>query len=155
MGIPFQNKMSFTERFMSGGKATVHVDSLSSEFSQRRLVGWMLLIAAIGVQIGVAIWMSSDLRKLQNDITSVSSYIIRNRTLNPTLGQSSCTLDQAFSSAAAPPLVTSTATRTVQIKILLLVLASTLAVFGVISLSPNPFKLPPKPSTVVSLPVPI
>jgi hypothetical protein len=144
MDIPIQNKMSFTERFMSGGKSTVHVTSLSSEFSQRRIIGWALLIAALGVQIGLAIWMSSDLNKLQGDITSVSSYIIRNKTVNPTLGQSSCTLDQAFSSAAAPPLVSSTATRGAQFKILLIVLASTLAVFGLIAISPNPFKLPPK-----------
>ncbi len=147
--------MSFTERFMSGGKATVHVDSLSSEFSQRRIVGWLLLLAALGVQLGVAVWMSSDLRKLQNDITSVSSYIIRNKTVNPTLGQSSCTLDQAFSSAAAPPLVSSTATRGVQIKILMIVLAFTLAVFGLVAISPNPFKLPPKVNAALSLPLPI
>ena len=153
MDIPIQNKMSFTERFMSGGKAIVHVGSLSSEFSQRRIVGWALLVLALGLQIGVAVWMSSDLNKLQKDITSVSTYIIRNKTVNPTLGQSSCTLDQAFSSAAAPPLVSSTATRSVQYKILMIVLASTLAVFGLVAISPNPFKLPPKGFVPVPQPI--
>lgn len=147
MGLGLQNKMSegasFTEKFMSGLK-NVHVTSLSSDFSARRIVGWALLVMALGIQIGVAIWMSSDLTKIQNDITTVSNYITQNRG-TPNLGQTQCTLDLAFNSAAAPNLsntLSSQRTTATQYKILLVILAGVFVVFGFVALTPNPFKIP-------------
>jgi hypothetical protein len=146
MGICLQNKMSeasFTEKFMSGVK-NVHVNSLSSDFSTRRVLGWVMLVLALGLQIGVALWMSSDLNKIQNDITSVNTYITQNRS-TPNLGQSQCSLDLAFNSAAAPNIgqaLSTQRTTATQYKVLLIILAGVFAVFGFIAISPNPFKIP-------------
>jgi hypothetical protein len=147
MGIRLQNKMSesasFTEKFMSGVK-NVHVTSLSNDFTSRRAVGWALLLMALGIQIGVALWMSSDLTKIQEDITLVNTYITQNKS-TPNLGELQCTLDLAFRSDQAPNLsetLSSERTTATQYKVLLILLAAVFAVFGLIALSPNPFKIP-------------
>ena len=134
---------SFTEKFMSGGKS-IHVESLSQDFNSRRIVGWALLIVALGIQIAVAIWMSVDLSSMQNDMTSVSNYIANNKS-SPSLGQSQCSLDAAFNSPAAPNLssaLSNTRTASMQRKTLLIVMAGVLAIFGFIALTPNPFIMP-------------
>jgi hypothetical protein len=147
MGVSLQNKMSegasFTEKFMNGTK-NVHITSLASDFSSRRIVGWVMLVIALGIQITVALWMSADLRNIQDDMTKVSTYIAQNRT-TPNLGETQCTLDLAFNSPLAPNLSKTHSTQrttATQYKILLIILAAMFAVFGLLAISPNPFKIP-------------
>ena len=134
---------------MSGGAKALHVTSLSQDFNARRFVGWSMLILAIVAQIAVALWLSKDIRDSQNNTQALVSFIQQNRTIlsgSRLAGAqaNSCQLDLAFQSNAAPQLPTSSTYNNAQYKILLLVLALTLAVFGFLAISPNPFKLPPK-----------
>ena len=129
---------SFTENFMNGAK-DVHVQSLHSEFSARRFAGWALVVFSILLQGGLAIWLSLDLSSLQEDIHTYNTFIAINRT-TPNLGQSQCSVDMALNSAAAPKPVQTSRIQNSQYKILVLVLSAMFCVFGLIALSPNPFK---------------
>jgi hypothetical protein len=140
---------NFTEKFMSGGAKSLHVTSLSHDFNGRRFIGWFMLCLAILLQGIVALWLSRDIRDSQNETTSLVDFINKNRTVfsnSQLIGAqaNSCQLDLAFQSNAAPSLPTSSKYNDAQYKVLLIVLASTLAIFGFLALSPNPFKLPPK-----------
>jgi magnesium-transporting ATPase (P-type) len=134
---------------MSGGAKSLHVVSLSHDFNARRFVGWTMLFLAIIVQVIVALWLSKDIRDSQNDTLGLVNFIQKNRTTftNAQLigaQASSCQLDLAFQSNAAPALPTNANYNNAQYKILLIVLALTLAIFGFLAISPNPFKLPPR-----------
>jgi hypothetical protein len=134
---------------MSGGAKSLPIVSLSHDFNGRRFVGWFMLILAILVQISVALWLSKDIRDSQNDTLGLVNFIKKNRTTftNAQLigaQANSCQLDLAFQSNAAPPLPTNATYNNAQYKVLLIVLALTLAVFGFLAISPNQFKLPPK-----------
>jgi hypothetical protein len=135
----FSLEKSFTENFMNGAKET-HVQSLSSEFSARRFAGWGLVVFSIIIQVGLAIWLSLDLSSLQKDITTYNKFVAVNRYTPNNLGTTQCTIDIALSSAAAPKPVASERIQTAQYKILVLVLSTMFCVFGLIALSPNPFK---------------
>jgi hypothetical protein len=124
---------------MNGANET-HVQSLSSEFSARRFAGWGLVVFSILLQIGLAIWLSLDLSTIQNDISTYNKFIAVNRNTPNNLGTSQCTIDIALSSEAAPKPVQSERIQTSQYKILVIVLSAMFCVFGLIALSPNPFK---------------
>ena len=132
-------KESFTERFMAGAKEP-HVQSLSSKFSSRRFTGWALVVFSILIQIGLAIWLSFDLSAIQNDNTAYNKFVAVNRNTENNLGTTQCTIDIALSSESAPKPVASERIQTAQYKILLMVLSALFCVFGLIALSPNPFK---------------
>jgi hypothetical protein len=124
---------------MNGAKEP-QVQTLSSEFSARRFAGWSLVVFSILIQIGLAIWLSLDLSSIQNDITTYNTFVAMNRNTPNNLGTTQCTIDIALASESAPKPVESERIHTAQYKILLIVLSAMFCVFGLIALSPNPFK---------------
>jgi hypothetical protein len=98
------------------------------------------VVFSILIQIGLAIWLSLDLSSIQNDITTYNTFVAMNRNTPNNLGTTQCTIDIALASESAPKPVESERIHTAQYKILLIVLSAMFCVFGLIALSPNPFK---------------
>jgi hypothetical protein len=92
------------------------------------------------LQIGVVLWIASELKTVGDQTESLSSYIISNKASLLVGNSPTCSLDYAFSSEAQPPLVRKSQFTPILFKVILLASSTVFCAVGMFILSKNPFK---------------